>query len=459
MRWALPILAGITLLLPTAANADELHLKDGSVVTGTVVGYEQDSFRVKTSWGYAEIRKEQVAQIVIGGSATDASTSATPAAHKSSAPKKSSAPPPQITPSMPPPVAPTSSPDSASTSVKGQLLVRAVVSSPNATPVATENSAAAKLAATTPVRPAVNPKPLAGSTGATAPTDKLLVNSSTSNANAANDQRNRSASNPATKPANNPAKSAAVSSARASVSAPVNVSAAALAPAAAKPVAPKVSADRTNATAPPAAPPASAVKPAKLTSASPPIQSGVTTGSADETAAPAAPKKPKAPAPEPVREGITGNEYTNETYGFHMYRPPDWQLNAAARKLMPGAIAALGTADEKTYFFIGLEPAHGDLAEDLAEADKRLRGIMENYRAIGDRQVNISGAPATERRFRGSVDGKDWSGIVAVLPRANQLFTVFGITYADTELAGQIQENVIRRAIDSMAFTAVNTSH
>ncbi|MGA8233342.1 MAG: hypothetical protein WB795_17850 [Candidatus Acidiferrales bacterium] len=449
MRWLLPILVGTTLLLPTAAMADELHLKDGSVVTGIVVGYEQDSFRVKTSWGYAEIRKEQVAQIVIGGSTTDASTSATPAAHKSSAAKKSAAPPALITPSIPPPSAPTSSPDSASPAVKGQLLVRAVVSSPNATPVATENSAAAKLAASTPPRPPANAKPPAGSMGASQPSDKLLVNSSNSTGNPASDPRNHSASNPVTKPA----KSPATSSARASVSAPGNGSAPAPTPA--KPLAPKVSADRTNGTAPPAVPPARAVKPAKLASPSPPAQSSVAAaGSADETASPAPPKRPKAPpAPEPVREAITGNEYTNETYGLRMYRPPDWQLNAAARKLMPGAIAALGTADEKTYFFIGLEPAHGDLAENLAEADKRLRGIMENYHPIGDRQVTISGAPATERRFRGSVDGKDWSGIVAVLPRANQLFTVFGITYADSELAGQIQENVIRRAIDSMAFT------
>jgi hypothetical protein len=135
-----------------------------------------------------------------------------------------------------------------------------------------------------------------------------------------------------------------------------------------------------------------------------------------------------------------------------MYRPPGWQLDSAARKLMPGAIAALGTADEKTYFFIGLEPAHGALAENLAETDKRLRGIMDNYRAMGDRQVTISGAPGTERRFRGTVDSKDWTGIVAVLPRANQLYTVFGITYADSDLSGQIQENVIRRAIDSLTF-------
>jgi hypothetical protein len=454
MCWLLPILAGIALLLSTAANADELHLKDGSVVTGTVVGYEQDSFRVKTSWGYAEIRKDQVAQIVIGGGATDESTSSTSAAQKSIPKKKSTAPPPPISPSAPPTPVQSLPPGGASQPVKGQLLVRAVVSSPNASSVATENSAAAKLVATAPVRPPANARSLSASTGTTAPpTDKLLVN--------AGSEVDDSGSNPAAsavaKAHNEAVRKSGSSASRAAV-APVSSGT----PTPGKAVTPNVSADRTNGTALPAAPPDSVVKPAKLASPSPAAQSSTAAASrADGTASPAPPPKPtKAPpAPEPVHEAVTGNAYTNETYGIHMYRPPDWQLNADARKLMPGAIAALGTADEKTYFFIGLEPAHGVLAENLAEADKRLRGIMENYRAIGDRQVTISGAAATERRFRGTVDGRDWTGIVAVLPRANQLFTVFGITTADSDLSGQIQENVIRRAIDSLAFTAASTTH
>jgi hypothetical protein len=418
MRWLLPILAGI-LLVVRVVNADELHLKDGSVVTGTVVGYEEDSFRVKTSWGYAEIRKEQVAQIVIGGSTTDASGAALPAtAHKPSAAKKSTGTATPISPSAPAPPAQSSNPAGALPPVKGQLLVRAVVTSPNATPAATENSAAAKLAAAPPAHPRTSSESFAASVG-TAPADKLLV----------------SASHPATSPAATPA------------STPGNSGA----PAAGKPATFKAPADRG--TSAPATPPASTAKAAKLPTSAAPVQTSVVAAiGADETASPA-PKRAKAPpAPEPVREAVSGNEYTNETYGFRMYRPPGWQLDSAARKLMPGAIAALGTADEKTYFFIGLEPAHGALAENLAETDKRLRGIMDNYRAMGDRQVTISGAPGTERRFRGTVDSKDWTGIVAVLPRANQLYTVFGITYADSDLSGQIQENVIRRAIDSLMF-------
>src|SRR5271166_3552227 len=56
------------LLLLTAANAahaDEIRLKDGTKITGTIVGFENDSFRVETSYGFALIRKDKVADINI----------------------------------------------------------------------------------------------------------------------------------------------------------------------------------------------------------------------------------------------------------------------------------------------------------------------------------------------------------------------------------------------------------
>jgi hypothetical protein len=418
-RW-LPILAGI-VLLSTVADADELHLKDGSVVTGTVVGYEQDSFRVKTSWGYAEIRKEQVAQIVIGGSTSEGSNDAKSSAEKkSTSAKKPNQTPAQITPVTPPAPPQNSTGEPAAQPPKGQLLVRAVVPSPNTTAPAGENSAAAKLAAETLARSPANPRPASASTRAPAVADKLLVSASTST----------------TVPG----------------SAPENITAVATT----KRATPKISATPTNATGPPSSQPGSAPQTASLGANPPsPHSSSAVAASTDEKPSPAPPalKAAKPPTPKAVRESVSGNEYINQTYGFRMYRPPDWQLDAAARKMMPGSVAALATSDESTYFFIGLEPAHGTLPENLVDADKRLRGIMENYRVISDRQVTISGAPATERRFRGSVDGKEWSGVLAVLPRTSQLYTVFGITQSSSDLAGQIQENVIRKSIDSLTFT------
>jgi hypothetical protein len=48
-----------------AACADEIRLKDGTKITGTIVGFENDSFRVETPYGFALIRKDKVADINI----------------------------------------------------------------------------------------------------------------------------------------------------------------------------------------------------------------------------------------------------------------------------------------------------------------------------------------------------------------------------------------------------------
>ena len=60
--------------------------------------------------------------------------------------------------------------------------------------------------------------------------------------------------------------------------------------------------------------------------------------------------------------------------------------------------------------------------------------------------------PAIEHHFRGGVDNQDWSGVAVFLPRDGQVYTIFGMTRADSDLV-QIQENVIDRAISSLQFT------
>jgi hypothetical protein len=298
MRLRLPFLgiaallcsmASGALLAPRTARADELKLKDGSKIIGTIVGFEENSFKVKTSYGFAVVQKDQVVSISI--------TAAKPVASSTPAPEK--------------------------------------------------------------------PKP---ETASAAPV--------------------------ATKPV---------------VKAP---------PAAAMASAPKV----TAASPPPIAP----------------------TPVAD-----AAPSKPVAPIP--IREEVVGNLYTNDTYRFRMYKPPDWEMIAGARKLLPGTITALGTDDETTYLLIGQEPAGESLASDISATEQRLRDAMDNFRPLGEEHVTIDGMPATEHRFRGGVDDHDWSGIAVFIPRGGRVYTIFGMTRADSDLV-QIQENVIDRAISSLQF-------
>lgn len=153
-----------------------------------------------------------------------------------------------------------------------------------------------------------------------------------------------------------------------------------------------------------------------------------------------------------MREEVSGNSYTNDTYGFHMYKPPDWHVIPGASKILPGAITAMGTDDQTTYLMIGQETGGRSLTSVIDAADKRLHDVMDNFRPLDEKRVTISGVTAIERRFRGSVDDHDWSGVAVYIPRGTSVYTIFGMTLASTDLV-QIQENVISRAITSMQFT------
>jgi hypothetical protein len=287
--------------LPAPTRADEIKLKDGTKITGTIVGFEENSFKVKTSYGFAVVQKDQVVSIVF----SDAPKTPTPAgANENPAPPAKSKP--------------------------------------------AKTEAAAKASAPSSTSP--------------------------------------STSGPAPAPA--------------------------------------------TASAPAPAPTVAAAKPA---------------------AAPA-PKPPTPAAPEPMREQVVGNTYTNQTYGFQMYKPPAWKVIEGARTLLPGSITAMGTDDQNTYLLIGQEPAGKSMTSDIDATERRLRDILENFRPIDEKHVTISGVSAIERHFRGSVDQKDWSGVVVYVPRDQRMYTIFGMTLADTDLV-QIQENVISRAISSLQFT------
>ncbi|MGB9070651.1 MAG: hypothetical protein WCC21_18960 [Candidatus Acidiferrales bacterium] len=322
---------GAVLLAPHAVRADDIKLKDGSTISGTIVGFEEKSFKVKTSYGFAIVQKDQVISI---------SMSDAPKAVAEKAPD--------------PPAEKTPAPE----------------------PVKSES-----------VKSAAPPLPaMAGSDSDSADKNRPV------------------------------AKSALPVSATTATPAPTRV--------------------RVSAKAP--------------TGPSPVAKGAIAVPMISANAAPVAPPKP--PAPEPIKEAVIGNTYTNETYRFHMYKPPDWDVIATAPKVLPGAITAMGTGDDMTYLLIGQEPAGKSLATDMDTTEKRLRDVMANFRPLDDKQITVSGATATEHRFRGSVDQHDWSGVVVLVPRGEKLFTIFGMTRADNDLV-QIQENVIARAISSLQFT------
>lgn len=300
LRFHLAVGVALALILcaSSASRADELKLKDGSKVTGTIVGFEENSFKVKTSYGFAVVMKDQVVSITISDGGKPPDSGAGPAkTPKAEPPRTAATPPPATKPATPPTTTPA--------------------------PTAAANASSS--------------------------THPVVSNSPT----------------------------------------PTPVS---------------------------------------------------------------APLPPKPTAPAPIRESVVGTTYTNETYGFQMYKPPTWNVIEGARSILPGSITAMGTDDQTTYLLIGQDPAGKSLASDIDATERRLRDILENFRPIDDKHVTIAGLPAVERHFRGSVDQKDWSGVVVYFSKDKQVYTIFGMTVADTDLV-QIQENVIARAISSLQFT------
>jgi hypothetical protein len=85
------------ILSASGARADEIRLKDGTKISGTIVGFENDSFRVETSYGFALIQKDKVADINISGP------------KKETDPKAKSSAPPTAPSAAPLPAAPPAS--------------------------------------------------------------------------------------------------------------------------------------------------------------------------------------------------------------------------------------------------------------------------------------------------------------------------------------------------------------
>jgi hypothetical protein len=206
---------------------------------------------------------------------------------------------------------------------------------------------------------------------------------------------------------------------------------------------PKPAVEKKSAPTPSAAtPPASASTPASATANSNiPVVTAIP------------PPAPKPVEPPPNRETLQGNMYINYTQGFRMYKPPSWKIIDDARKSLPNAIVAMGTSSESTLLIVGREKAKDSLDVTAADVEKRLRDTYGNYRRISQRKTVAGGLPAVEIHYRGLADDHDWSGTLLVVARGGDIFSVLGMTYADTDLI-QIQENVIARAISSLEFSS-----
>jgi len=170
-------------------------------------------------------------------------------------------------------------------------------------------------------------------------------------------------------------------------------------------------------------------------------------------AAAAAPPPPPKEEPPANREEIQGNLYINHEFGFRIFKAPSWQLIDGAGQTLPNAIVAMGTSNESTLLVVAREKTKTPLDAAAKAVEERLHDVYENYRLLSERKTVVGGQAAIEYRYRGVADEHDWSGTLAVIAHGGEIFTVLGMTFADTDLI-QIQENVITRAIASLDFTA-----
>lgn len=167
----------------------------------------------------------------------------------------------------------------------------------------------------------------------------------------------------------------------------------------------------------------------------------------------AAPPPPPKEEPAAAREEIQGNLYINHEFGFRMYKAPSWQVIEGAKQALPNSIVAMGTSNESTLMVIGREKSKKNLETEAQGVEQRLHDVYENYRLISQRKAVVGGLPAVEYHYRGLADDHDWSGTLTVVSRNGEIFTVLGMTFADTDLI-QIQENVITRSIASLNFNS-----
>ncbi|HET9402923.1 MAG TPA: hypothetical protein VFO34_18390, partial [Candidatus Acidoferrales bacterium] len=58
------VCAGFCAFAPSGVRADDFKLKDGTKITGTIVGFENGTFTVQTSYGYALVDKDKIAEII-----------------------------------------------------------------------------------------------------------------------------------------------------------------------------------------------------------------------------------------------------------------------------------------------------------------------------------------------------------------------------------------------------------
>jgi hypothetical protein len=148
----IPFLALLAAVVCAAsARADEIRLKDGTKISGTIVGFENESFRVETSYGFALVLKDKVADINISAAKKDA--------EPKSKPSVSGTPPPTTKPAASPGVEKGSPSATSPPAVLNASATERPPAATNASLVPAKNEPPPVKTAATPAPPPTPPAP------------------------------------------------------------------------------------------------------------------------------------------------------------------------------------------------------------------------------------------------------------------------------------------------------------
>ncbi|MFQ5816590.1 MAG: hypothetical protein ACE5H2_01365 [Terriglobia bacterium] len=156
------------------------------------------------------------------------------------------------------------------------------------------------------------------------------------------------------------------------------------------------------------------------------------------------------PKPEKIIERVTATSYTNESFGFRMFKPPTWRSFPTLVKPDNPLLAVLGTPDETTLLLVGQEIFRGDLATYTRLAEDSLRQLYPDYRKLRERSTRFAGFPAVERYFTGSIEGRFWTGLAIYFSHGDSHYTFLGVTAEDETLSFQL--SLLRKVVNTVEF-------
>ncbi|HSC77204.1 MAG TPA: hypothetical protein VLB32_01465 [Candidatus Acidoferrales bacterium] len=167
--------------------------------------------------------------------------------------------------------------------------------------------------------------------------------------------------------------------------------------------------------------------------------------------APPAEERPSRIEPSgPPVEVVTGTGYTNETYGFRIFKPPTWRSYPQLIRPRTPLVAALGTPDESTLLLIGRESYNGTLDDYARGAERLLRQFYEDYRPQGEHPSEVAGLRAIERNFTARDGDRFWTGMAVYIARGRYCYTLLGLTTAGETVP--FQQAVLHRVANSLEF-------